>query len=134
MRKITLVLGALAALFLPAATGVCGVYVVQDAAGRTTSLTGLYDELGCVRRAAFGHVVKRTFDDDGVTLREIVIERATGVRDVVNVDAPESNWGRATVDIVDAGLQRLTKIGRRVRVLVLICGVDGGVEDLSEIR
>ena len=128
----TAVLVCVLAAFL--ATGAqAQIHVTQDAQGRTTSISGLYADHTCSVRPLTGKVVKRDFENDGTTLKDFVVEHTDGTREYVNVDAPtglDMATGRAIYD----GLQRLTKVGRRVGGKVLACGVAGTVMAVETIR
>jgi hypothetical protein len=128
----TAVLVGVFAAFL--ATGAqARIRVTQDGQGRTTSISGLYADDTCSVRPLTGKVVKRDFEDDGTTLKGFVVERADGTREYINADAP-TGLDMATSRAVYDGLQRLTKVGRRVTGKVLACGVAGAVMSVETIR
>lgn len=125
------VVGSVALLFIaPSVAG--AVTITQNSANQTTSITGLNGDSTCEEMPMVGRVVKRTFDRDALSLREFVIEKPDGARELINVDTT----GLAGVELgnVDNGLQRLTKVGRIVHGRVALCGVSGAVGVLDDIR
>jgi hypothetical protein len=92
------------------------------------------DDSGCDSSATRGTVVERKFEDDGVSLKEIVIEYPNGARKAVSMP-PEDyfDFSNATRSTAKRGIQVLTKVGRKVHLLVSVCG-SGGFFSLKAIR
>ena len=80
-----------------------------------------------------GIVVKREFANDAITVKDFVVERSDGTREIVNVGIPD-DLGMAMRSIVFDGLQRLLRPGRSIRATAAGCGAAGRVLMLERVR
>jgi hypothetical protein len=85
----------------------------------------LYSDASCKLRPLHGKVVQRRFEDDAMTIKGFVVEKADGTRDYVNVSLPDEGMFNANLAIY--GLQRLIRQGRIVQGRVLWCGAAASV-------
>jgi hypothetical protein len=87
------------------------------------------------RATVVGHIVKREFGDNGVRLQNFVYEGSDGSRGVINVDFDdvEKNQGMAGLSNALLAVQQLTKVGRRFRADVFLCGAAGRVLMLENL-
>lgn len=88
-----------------------------------------------IRATVVGRVVKREFASDGVRLQNFVYEEDDGTRGIINVvfDDIEKNEGEAGLSAALPAVQQLTKIGRRFRADVFLCGAAGRVMILENL-
>lgn len=98
------------------------------AGNRPVSVTDLVDRDGCFPAKLSGRVVKRAFDENGVTLKSVTVEEASGERSFINVDSTrlEAASMAARANAVRA-LQIVLREGARVRLGVFACGAAGRV-------
>ena len=79
--------------------------------------------------------MKREFSSDGVRLQNFVYEEADGSRGIINVDFDdiEKNEGMAGMSTALPAVQQLTKVGRKFRADVFLCGAAGRVMLLENL-
>lgn len=89
-----------------------------------------------IRQTIVGWVVKREFDQSELRLLNFVYEARDGTRGVINVDLEEIEKNEGHPGLLEAApaVETLTKVGRRFRADVFLCGAAGRVlllENLS---
>lgn len=134
MKRLIFVI-ALAALTTPSHAEV----KVKYRGATAVAIAHLADTKSCnsdTRDTIVGRVVKRDFSSDGVRLQNFTYESADGTRGIINVefDEIEKNEGMAGLSTALPAVQQLTKVGRKFRADVFLCGAAGRVlllENLS---
>jgi hypothetical protein len=130
MKSFVAAIPILLALALPARAA---DVQFKENGGQTTEISGLFADPDCSPMKLRGKIVKRNFNENGVTITGFVIEAQNGSRTFVNVDIPD-RLDMVTLDYVTHGLQTLLLEGRYAHVGVRACGVSGGVLSLESVK
>ncbi len=111
-------------------------YQLDATSSYVIRLSSLSPSSDCHPATVSGSVVKREFDERGLSMRGIVLQEADGDRTFINVNevavaGPEvSMVARAWIH---TGLRTLLAEGQRVRLGVKLCGASGRVIMLDEV-
>jgi S1-C subfamily serine protease len=111
-------------------------YQLDATSSYVIRLSSLSPGSDCHPATVSGSVVKREFDERGLSMRGIVLQEADGDRTFINVNqvavaGPEvSMVARAWIH---TGLRTLLAEGQRVRLGVKLCGASGRVIMLDEV-
>ena len=111
-------------------------YQLDSTSSRVVRLSNLSPSSDCHPASVSGSVVKREFDERGLSMRGIVLQEADGDRTFINVnqvaiEGPEvSMVARAWIL---AGLRTMLAEGQRVHLGIKLCGASGRVTMLDEV-
>jgi hypothetical protein len=136
--SVSLLTAATASVLLSLGAGTAAADVKVKYRGATAvAIAHLANTKTCnsdTRATVVGRVIKREFASDGMRLQNFVYEKSDGSRGIINVDFDEiDNEGQIAMRTGIPAIQQLTKVGRRFRADVFLCGAAESVMILENL-